>query len=182
MEAQAGKILVRHLNIRQSISVLLFKLISIELFAGFSIFVLHFLIFNESTVEETLKSWNAYTLLILITLVLCKTAFTIFIVVRWLEEYYEISDHSIMHRKGFVFKKEEEISFKHIRAVKLEQGLFGRILNFGTLVLHDWDMRRDFTLYQIHNPNRYKQILVDLIPDVDVDKRTLREHIIEPDE
>ncbi len=102
--------------------------------------------------------------------------------VRWLEEYYEISDHSIMHRKGFLFKKEEEISFKHIRAVKLEQGLLGRILNFGTIVLHDWDMRRDFILYQIHNPNRYKQVLVDLIPNVDVDKITLREHIIEPDE
>jgi hypothetical protein len=111
-----------------------------------------------------------------------KLGFTIFIIVSWLNEYYEISPSEIVFRKGLIFRKEERHLLKHIGEVTIEQGAFGRIFNFGTLRLFNWTTEKSVYLYLIHNPLKYQHILESITPEADKGKKVFREHLLELEE
>ncbi len=115
-----------------------------------------------------------------VLLVCVKTALTFYIIADWVDEYYEISSHTIRHKWGILFKHEQENMLEHLATVKLEQGILGRIFNYGTLTLYNWASEKEFVLYLIHSPHKYMRILRQILGgNVDVERAQLRERIVD---
>jgi len=102
-----------------------------------------------------------------------KMLFSVYIVLQWINEYYEITPTVIYHRSGVIFKKEEKYILGHIRMVEVFQSFYGRLLNFGTIGLFDYRRNKYEDMFMIHNPMRYSAIIETLIPNSDGKKKTI---------
>jgi membrane protein YdbS with pleckstrin-like domain len=153
---------VTHINVRESISFLLARLVGLDVLAGL-LFVVLFSIGISSQFSGT-KPW---VLGFLGFLVVLQISLSIFIVLQWLNEYYEIMLDKVVHRKGIVYRNEKTFSLKQVRQVAMNQGFLGELFNYGTITLTDIRLNRKMHMHMIHNPRRYLKILEDLIPDVE---------------
>jgi len=159
-----GKIYVTHINIRQSIFFLVLKLIVLDVMAV-SVGILYFsLILNKPMLEVFSSAMPLYGLSFFLILVFLKIALTIYVVIKWITEYYEVWPNMITHRSGFFFRKEEKHQLSQMRSVKIEQGFFGKIFGFGTIHLYNWYLKTNTALYLIHNPIKYFHIIEGLVP------------------
>jgi hypothetical protein len=169
-EDRRGKIYVTHINIRQSIFFLMLKLIFLDLIAAF-FSILYFSSVSNKYIPETLNniilSYNFSYFLILVFL---QIVLTIYVVLLWINEYYEIWPNLIMHRSGLFLRKAERHPFAQMRSVKVEQGFFGKIFGFGTICLYNWYLKTNTSLYLIHNPIKYFHIIESLIPKSEKEK------------
>jgi len=167
---KSEKIYVTHINIRQSIFFLLLKLIFLDVTAAF-IAILYFSSVTNKFVPEVINSAIlSYNLPFFLILVFLKIALTIYIVMRWITEYYEIWPHVLMYWSGIVWRNQEKHPFSQMRSVKVEQGFFGRIFGFGTIHLYNWYLEKYTSLYLIHNPIKYFHILEGLLPKSEKDR------------
>lgn len=168
------KILVSHINIRQSISVLVIKLIAIDAIAASGVAALY--------IADLSLTFDFSSLPIFIFLVSLKIAVTTFVVLEWLNEYYEITPQAVIYKRGVIFKTIKRFALEKVRKIVVKQGVLGRMLNYGTLTLLDIRFIKYLDLYLIHNPMRYCRILEELIPNLEEEKEILREHIVEYEE
>ena len=99
---------------------------------------------------------------------------------RWLNDYYEITPEIVTHRWGIIWRKEDSFKVTHIKNFGFSQGIFGKLFSYGSLHFYDWFMKREYNIYLIHNPRKYLRILEDLLPFADEDKQMIREHIVDP--
>lgn len=180
-ESSPHQIHVSHITIRQSISFLLLRLVVLEIVSILGL-IFSLIFFFNPDVQNQLGGWILYVNIpYFVGIVLLKTFVMLFIILQWLEEYYEINPKYIIHRKGFIFKKEEKYLLSHLGKVKLEQGVMGRILNYGNVKVFNWALEKDVTLYIIHNPTKAIRVLEELLPESDEEKETIRQHLIERD-
>lgn len=176
---EGEKLQVTHINIRISISLLLLKLLFLEVIAAGIVIFLHSPLFffeGQWLGEIGIRLFN---IPLFIILVIGKIFLTIYIIFEWLDEYYEITSGVVYHRKGVLFKTEERYPLENMQRVEVSQSFFGRLLNYGTISLFDPRREKYEDLYLIHNPFRYSEIIEALMPKADVRKRIFREHIIE---
>lgn len=176
------KIEVTHINIRQSISFLLLKLLFVDLLTALFVIVFFSSIFAPQLTNEFKIEIVSFNKLYFGLLFVVKTFLTIFVVLQWLNEYYEITAERINYRRGVLWRSEDSHDFLDIKSLKLQQGMLGKVFNYGTIQFFDWKERETKTVYLIHNPHRYFKILQGLIPDAEIEKRMIREKIFEEDE
>lgn len=169
VERSERLITVTHVTIRQSISLLVVKLIILDILTAF--FMLAFCV--PIRCFHIPLDFDFYLFVVMVVL---KIFFSFFVVFQWLNNYYEITPETISSYHGFIFQKKEKFYIKHIREVGLQQGLFGKLLDFGTIELYNWDLRRYRYLYLIHNPAKYLRIIKELRPNVDQEDLVLRNH------
>lgn len=164
------KIYVTHINIRQSIFFLVLKLIVLDIIAAFVAIVYFSSVSNQSipgAINQLILSYNIPFFLVLVAL---KIALTIYIVMRWITEYYEVWPHALMYWSGIIWRNHEKHPFSQMRSVKIEQGFFGKIFGFGTIRLYNWYLRTYTALYLIHNPMKYFRIIEELVPKTEKDR------------
>lgn len=176
------KIAVTHLNIRQSIFLLLFKLVLLDIFAAFLAIAFFSLISTSLFSAEVRVYLLTFHVIYFLILVFIKVFLTFYVVLGWLNEYYEIHPDAVVHRNGIIWRKEERYPLRQIRLVKMEQGTLGKLCNYGTLELYDWDLSKYAMMYLIHNPIRYLKILEHLTPRAGREKDVIREHLLREDE
>lgn len=172
---------VEYVTVRQSISLLLLKLIVLELIFATVISGVYYFISNTPISGSIGLNMPLINIPLFIFFVLLKILIMIYIVVLWVNDYYKISSLELIHKRGFIFKKEEKDLLEHLGALKLDQGLLGRIFNFGTLTLYNWALEQNVVMYNIHNPVRYRDILRILLPNIDEGKSVFREHLLDED-
>ena len=168
------RIPVTHINIRQSISILVVKVILLEFLSLFTF------LFTCRLVN--CGSFPLFMQIFSIVISGLKLTLFIYIIYQWLTEYYEITPEKIIHKRGLIFQRMDIYYFKHISAISYQQSLFGRLLNFGSITLHDWELEKNITLYLIHNPKKYYKLLKMLNPNMDIENKTIREKFILEDE
>lgn len=168
--AKNDKISVGHINIRQSIFFLLLKLIFLDVIVAV-VAVFYFSSVSSKYVPEIFNNAIiSYSLPFFLILVIVKIFLSIYVVLKWTYEYYEIWPTAVFHKSGFFFKKEEKHPFSQMRSVKIEQGFFGKIFGFGTIILYNWYLKTHTSLYLIHNPIKYYRIIEGLLPKSEKDK------------
>lgn len=164
-----AKIFITHVNIRQSLSLLVIKLIIIEV-----IVTTLFLV--------TCNTFTCYSSgLLAVYAIICSCAqliLTVMVVSKWMHEYYEISSTGVTHRNGFLRHDKDESKFAHLTAISIEQSFLGQLLNFGTIHLFNKETKEEFYLYQIHNPVKYYQLILNIDPGLDEEKRQFNQKII----
>jgi len=156
-------------------------LVALEVLAAALVIALHILLLNTS-IEQIDGIDSFLNIGLIFVLIFGKTIFLLYIIMQWLNEYYEITTTEVVHKKGFLTRKEQRHKLEHIGKVNIEQGIFGRIFNFGTLRLFNWTTEKEVFLYLIHNPMKYQHILQELLPEADQSRSVFREHILEPDQ
>lgn len=171
---------ITHVNIRQSISIVIVKMFFVELiFDIFAIFS-HFIFINLLN-PEIAQIFIDYQPHLLVLLLIFKALFTFYVLLAWLNEYYEISTERIAHIRGVFFTKEKRYDLGNIRQIIIRQSLIGRLLNYGTIEFYDYAVKKYYQLYLIHNPMKYFNLLRKIVPDHDEIEETTRTHIIETD-
>lgn len=179
-EGGEEKIYVSHVTVRQSIFLLLLKLVTLEAMATGAVVFAYLFMSSTETISETFgANYGLYSILLFLIFIAGKMFVVIFVIIWWLYDYYEITPKEIRHKRGLFFVREERHTLAHLGSVNIDQDIFGRVFNYGSLNLFNWVLEKDATLYLIHNPMKYLQILKNLIPESDEARRVLREHIVE---
>jgi len=160
-------ITLTYLNVRQSISILIFKLVFIDLFFAGVVIGAYFLMTNEALLETVSLNPNVF-LITFVTLGVIKLLLGAYAVLLWLNEYYEITPEFVTHKKGIVHRTQEKYKLENLRKIKIDNTLFGEIFNFGTVSFYDIRLNKYLDMYLIHNPDRYANIFKKLIPDIEV--------------
>lgn len=183
-QSATRQLVVTHVTIRQSISVLLLRLIVVELIAALGIILLHIVLLSPSLPDlvKSIRATLIFNVPLFLVLVLIKTILMGSIIIQWLEEYYEITPEEVIYKRGLIFKKEETNILEHLGSLEIKQTFLGKIFNYGSLKLYNWAMEKEVYLYLIHNPMKYYSILQALLPEADEKKQIVREHILEPEE
>jgi len=169
-EDKGGKIYVTHINIRQSIFFLLFKLIFLDIMFAISM-ILYFLLISNGFIQDIFSDiMKISNLSFLLVLIFLKVVLAIYVVLLWLNEYYEIWPNVVTHRSGLFFTRAEKHPFAQMRSVKVEQGFFGKIFGYGTISFYNWYLKTNTSLYLIHNPIKYFHIIESLLPKSEKEK------------
>lgn len=79
-------------------------------------------------------------------------------VVKVLSTEVGLTDRRVIHKEGLLFVKVHQIDHEEIRGEKLDLGWFGRLLNYGYLML-DCRFIGDVRLPAIENPERFLRAL-----------------------
>lgn len=178
-DIEGNRIVVSHINIRPSISILVMQLILLKLLVAAIIIGLYLIGISYSFAADLL--YDLYLGLSLIVLVFSAGIFmTIFAVLSWMNEYYELGPKNLIHKKGLIFRREEKYPVENIKFVQLSQGFLGKMFNFGTLTLLDLRRNKLTDMYLIHNPLRYYEIMDRLFPGINEEGNLIREKFIEP--
>ena len=164
-------IFVSHLTVMQSITILVFKLILIDIITAAIFLVFHSILFSTDVSKGLNIDPNVYNTLVFLVLIAGKIILTVFLVFEWLNEYYEIKPNEIIYRRGILFRRVTKQDLALVRALKVERGFLATFLNYGTINLYDIRLNRDIRLYMIHNPLKYLRILESIIPDLEEEKQ-----------
>ena len=82
--------------------------------------------------------WSQFPLVLLGILTLVVGIGLILLIVAWVRvrsTEFAITDKRVIAKFGFIRRNTVEINLDKVEALKVEQGLWGRFLNFGTLLI-----------------------------------------------
>ncbi|MCX7996950.1 MAG: PH domain-containing protein [Patescibacteria group bacterium] len=161
-ETRAQAIQVSHLNIRQSITILVARLVTLEIIGVLLLGVTGFPVLTRLLPDIPLIQTLRFISFSISAVLLIGS--TITVVLQWICEYYEIFPDHLVHRKGIFKHTYVRYPLRDITACDVEQGILGQLFNFGTIHLYDVNNMKDIYLRQIHNPIRYFHLLKSLIP------------------
>lgn len=162
------------LNIRQSIVILLAKLVLIDVTFAVIILLLYSLILQGYQIFQINMNNLLVFACMLVIVGIFKIATSVFIVLLWLNEYYEITNENIVHKKGIFFKKSEAYDLEKIRVLDVQDSFLGEMFNFATITLYDIRLEKLLNLYLIHNPLRYAKVLKSLVPHLEIKEDRIR--------
>lgn len=161
---KAKTITVTHLNIRPSISVLVAQLVLLDVLVaavliGGYLVILHF----QNAISIVLKSY--FGLFLLWFVFILQVGLTIYATLYWINDYYELTSDTLIHKKGLINRKIERYPLDNLTYLNVEQGFLGSLLNYGTLTFLSPRREKLLELYLIHNPNKYLEVLESLKPN-----------------
>jgi membrane protein YdbS with pleckstrin-like domain len=82
--------------------------------------------------------WSQFALLLLGAVTLVIVVGLIFLVIAWIRvrsTEVAITDKRVIAKFGFIRRHTVEINLDKVEALKVEQGFWGRILNYGTIYI-----------------------------------------------
>lgn len=167
------EITLTYINIRQSISILLGKLFFVDFITISLILFFYYLLIRGSEFTGYRVEYVSIFSVLFLILGIFKLMLDIYVVLKWLNEYYEITPDYISHKKGVIFRKEEKYRLDNVREMRVSDSLLGEILNYGTISLYDIRLQKYLDMYLIHNPDRYVRILSQLKPNIEIKRETI---------
>jgi len=84
---------------------------------------------------------------------------TLFIFFDWFYTYVQITPEHILYARGMFLRKKTSIPLTQIEQVTHEYDILGKLLGYGTLIVHRGNSQGPLRLYYLATPQRY----VDLI-------------------
>lgn len=172
--SQDPHITLTNLNIRQSISILLMKLVFIDFIAAVIVIAVYFGVVTGGNWLNYNYANTGVFLSFFIGIGLLKLIVDILAVLQWLNEYYEITPEYIIHKTGIIFRKTEKYRIENVRMMDVVDSFFGELLNFGTITLFDIRLEKYLDMYMIHNPRRYARVLKQLRPAIEAKEDSIR--------
>ncbi|MEK9176041.1 MAG: hypothetical protein AAB520_01215 [Patescibacteria group bacterium] len=164
------QITLTYLNIRQSISILITKLIFIDLILAVIIIGFYFALITGEQLANNLSLHTSLFLSAFGALGIIKIFLGCYVVLKWLNEYYEITPEFIVHKTDIIFKKQVNYRIDLVRSINVFDTFIGELLNFGTITLYDVRLNKYLDMYLIHNPRRYAKVLKELLPHLEIEE------------
>lgn len=158
-EVRSGK---DRIIFRESIILLVFRLILIEVFFGLLFFLFNIL---ASFIDSYLTTFNLFTLnfTILAVALLINVSLVIFIALKWISEFTEVSKEGVTKHTGILNKKEQKFACSFVEAAKVEQSFIGLIFKYGTVELYDPALKEKVYLLNISNPKKQSERIQKIV-------------------
>lgn len=168
------KITLTYLNIRQSIAILLAKLVLTDILFASVVIVLYFtLVRGEALLGVSFINPPLF-LISFAVIGIIKIIITTYVVLKWLNEYYEITPEVVIHKSGLIFRKTEQYDLDKVRMMDIGDTFLGELFNFATITLYDIRLNKYLSMYLIHDPERYAHVLNILLPHIEIKKDKVR--------
>lgn len=161
------QITLTHLNIRQSIVILLAKLVTTDLLLAIVIIAFYFTLVLGEQFSAGASSNTSLFLLSFAAVGFIKIVLSVYIVLQWINEYYEITPEAVIHKRGIINKRAERYTLERIRRINVQDTFIGELCNFATLTLYDLRLNKSLDMYLIHNADRYARVLKTLKPELE---------------
>ncbi len=110
-----------------------------------------FFTLNPSNILDYIGVFTTSFLLLIISLLFLES-----IIDRKMRSYI-VSKDGITKTEGFFVKKEQTILYSEIKKINIHLGLFGRIFNFGSIILNKH--KKNFEIKNIKNPLELEKII-----------------------
>lgn len=142
-------------RIRQTVVIPIFKLILIELIITLISFLTRLLSFNY--LSELLNNF------IIILEILLIQIFNLYLVINvifnWIGVEYILRTDEIIIKKGILKLKETTYEIANLQSMSINQSLFGRLFNFGTIRLFNPVLKEEVFIENIPNPSFYGKFI-----------------------
>jgi hypothetical protein len=96
-----------------------------------------------------------------------KISMGVWVILQWMNEYYEITPDYIIHKSGIIFKNQQRYRIELVRLMKVTDSFLGELFNYGDISLYDVRLNKYLNMYMIHNPQRYANVLKELKPTLE---------------
>lgn len=176
------KITLTYLNIRQSIAILLAKLVLTDLILAIIVIGFYFVIVQGGDLTQFAARNTVVFLTVFGVIGIIKILISIYVVLLWLNEYYEITPEHIIHKKGVFFRTSETYSINKLRLMEVKDSFLGELFNFATITLYEIRLQKYLDLYLIHNPQRYAHVLKSLRPELELKTDHIHLPLLPPEE
>lgn len=163
-----NNITLTYLNIRQSIAILLLKLVLTDFILAFIVISFYFVLVQGERFSIYVSQNTTVFLLVFAALGIIKIGISIYVVLQWLFEYYEITPDNIIHRSGIIERKTTMYNLNKVRVMEVKDSFFGELFNYATITLYDIRLNKYLDMYLIHNPQRYANVLRSLQPELEM--------------
>jgi len=152
----------RKIVLRESIFLIILRIIFTQAIFGLSLFLLSFLSsFLSSFLETSLLS--GFYFIILVVGLLINIGIVFFIALKWNFEYTEISNEGVIKHSGILHRKEQKYACNFVEGAKLEQSLLGLMFNYGTIELYDPALKEQVYIMNITDPKSFSEVIQDII-------------------
>jgi len=94
----------------------------------------------------------SYSTIIHGLLVIIQMFFVLYCFIKWHTSYFLIEDSYITSMSGLIIKNKKLINYANIRSVNYEQGIFGRIFNYGDIAFELIGTGKNLVIRNIDNP------------------------------
>ncbi|MDO8638229.1 MAG: response regulator transcription factor [Candidatus Daviesbacteria bacterium] len=147
---------------RESIVLIIIRLICTEAIFGLSLFLLSILSSYLSSYLDATYLSSLY-LIVLAGGFLVNIGIVISIALKWNSEYTEVSKEGVMKHSGILNRKEQTYACNFVEGAKLDQSLLGLLFNYGTIELYDPALKEQVYLSNIANPKRYSKTIQSIV-------------------
>lgn len=159
---RTGKSKMGKLIVRESIVLIIIRLIVTEGIFGLSLFLFNILSLYLNSYINTMYLSGVYFVL-LIGGLLFNLGIIILIVLKWKSEYAEISQEGVVKHSGILNRKEQTYACNFVEGAKLDQSFLGVLFNYGTIELYDPAQKEQVYLSNIASPKKYSKIIQSVI-------------------
>lgn len=153
--------------IRQTPIVLLVRLLFLEFLISIFYVVLRIpkLLIGSGIDQSLLSDLNLVTLGAFIFLSVVQMILITMVSLGWANEYYVIKSDGVLHRRGVLTLKEETFSLTNIEALTVEQDIWGRLFNFGSIRFFSPVLKQEYSISNISNPINVKSVIENIVSD-----------------
>jgi uncharacterized membrane protein YdbT with pleckstrin-like domain len=108
-------------------------------------------------------AWNliAYDTLSYIALMVLQIGIAFFLMFLWYREFFFIDEGFLIHRKGLFLVQEKRFKLSNVKSVTQSQTFFGKLFNYGTILLNPQNQNEKFQLPGIPEPELFIHFLED---------------------
>ena len=150
--------------VRQSIFILIIRLILGEAFIGLLFFLVRFpVITNTEPLNFYYLSGIAYALVVA-AIQIANIIIILYINLTWLRTTYTVRQKDIIVHRGIIHVTEVEYSTERIETVNVDQGIIGRIFNYGSVRVFNPVLKEDVVLENIPSPYLYAAVIANHQP------------------
>ncbi len=150
--------------IRKSFSVLVLRLVVMELLLEGIYVGWRFGIDFLPIIIETKVLLHLFTTIIFIFVTFFQLGLLLIIVIRWLNEYYELQEDELIQWTGVLTKKGKSYPYTNIQSITVEQSWFARLLGYGTVNLYVPALGQELTFDEVPKPYVFIELVKKHMP------------------
>lgn len=154
-----------NLIIRKSEVVLLMRIVVFELLAGLLYILLRIGLRLVDIQLDTDFSLDPVSLLKSLIFVALEIAVVGLAIIQWIRNYYILTPFEIKYVTGILSKKETSYSIKNLQSVSYEQGLIGRVFNYGNVKAFSPALQKELILTEISSPHLVAENVKDVLEE-----------------
>lgn len=139
--------------IRKSPAILVIRIVTAEVITELMYSLFHFALYNYVGQTET----NIAMLSGLLNIAMSVVAVCLFaiIVALWAAEGVLITKDELIYKYGVINERRRSYPYTNMQRIEVQQGILGKMLNFGTISVHLPVLSEDISFRDMSNPHDF---------------------------
>jgi len=152
-----------NLTIRKSAAVMFIRLVMFEFLSGILYVLLRMGLRYLDIQLDTEFSLTPLALVKSLFFMIAEIGVAGFVILQWINNYYILTSNEIKYITGIISKREMNYSLENVQSVSFEQGLIGRILNYGSVKIFSPALQQELFLTEVPNPSKIVENIKEVL-------------------